>query len=117
MGPPENVILALDQFATRVRDKCLLQLQVTKTEVFTWQDNLPACTPQGMKRAGVQVGDQWLSGFVCYGIPVGTSDYVKQLLSDKVREVEGEVSKVKEVLGEEDGQAMEYPQVFPCPEA
>ena len=64
VGPPEIVFPALEQFATRVRDKCLLQLQVTKTEVFTWQDNLPACTPQGMKRAGVQVGDQWHSGFV-----------------------------------------------------
>ena len=44
----------------RVRDKCLLQVQVTKTEVFTWQDNLPVCTPWGMKREGAQAGDQWL---------------------------------------------------------
>ena len=42
---------------TAVRDKCLL----VKTEVFTWQDGLLACRPQGMKRAGVQVGEAlWL---------------------------------------------------------
>ena len=46
------------------------------------------------------------SGFVCYGIPVGTIEYVKQMLSEKVQEVKGEVNRVKEVLGEEDGQAM-----------
>ena len=59
-----------------------------------------------MKRAGVQVGEQWLSGFVCYGIPVGTSEYVKHQLCDKVQEVRSEVDRVKDVLGEGDGQAI-----------
>ena len=68
---------------TAVRDKCLL----SKTEVFTWQDDLPACTPQGMTRADVQVGEEWLSGFVCYGIPVATSEYVKHMLGERVLEV------------------------------
>ena len=106
VGLALTVFPALEQFATRVRDKCLLHLQVTKTEVFCWQDELPACTPLGMKRAGVKVGDQWLLGFLCYGIPVGTSDYVKHMLSEKVQEVREEVYRVKEVLGEEDGQAI-----------
>ena len=59
-----------------------------------------------MKRAGVQVGDQWLSGFVCYGIPVGTSEYVKHQLWEKVQDVKSEVDRVKEVLGEEDSQVI-----------
>ena len=105
VGPADVVFPALEQFATRVRDKCLLHLQVTKTEVFTWND-LPPVTPPGMKRAGVQVGEQWLSGFLCYGIPVGTSEYVKHQLCDKVQEVRSEVDRVKDVLGEGDGQAI-----------
>ena len=36
---------------------------------------------------------------------MGTSEYVKQMLSDKVQEVKGEVVRVKDVLGEEDSQA------------
>ena len=108
MGPASIVFPALDRFARQVREKCLLYLQVSKTEVFTWNDDLPAETPHGMKRAGVQeeVGGEWLNGFVCYGIPVGTTEYVKHMLGDKVAELQGEVNRVKEVLGEEDGQAI-----------
>ena len=59
-----------------------------------------------MKRTGVQVGEQWLKGFVCYGIPVGTSEYVKHMLGEKVNELQEEVDRVREVLGEEDAQAV-----------
>jgi hypothetical protein len=59
-----------------------------------------------MKRTGVPVGDQWLPGLVCYGIPVGTSEYVKHLLWEKVQDVKIEVDRVKDVLGEEDSQAI-----------
>ena len=35
-----------------------------------------------------------------------TCENVKYMLSEKVQEVKGEVNRVKEVLGEDDGQAM-----------
>ena len=106
VGPANVVFQALEIFARNVREKCLLHLQVTKTEVFSWDGVLPPQAPQGMKVAGVQVGDVWQPGFVCYGIPVGTPAYVKHMLWDKVQEVRGEIDKVKEVLGEKDGQAI-----------
>ena len=106
VGPADIVFPALDTFATKVREKCLLHLQVTKTEVFTWSGILPPEAPQNMSRGGAQVGDTWFPGFLCYGIPVGTKEYCKHMLMKKVHEVREEVDKVKKVLGENDSQAM-----------
>ena len=77
VGPANVVFPALDIFARNVRDKCLLHLQVSKTEVFSWDGVLPPQAPQDMKVAGAQVGEEWQPGFVCYGIPVGTPAYEK----------------------------------------
>ena len=106
IGPADVVFDALHQFAAKVREKCLLHLQVSKTEVFTWSGMLPPQAPQDMKRAGVQIGDVWQPGFLCYGIPVGTRQYCQHLLMEKVQEVRSEVDRVKQVLGEEDSQAI-----------
>ena len=106
IGPADVVFHALDQFAAKVREKCLLHLQVSKTEVFTWSGILPPQAPQDMKRAGVQIGNVWQPGFLCYGIPVGTRQYCQHLLMEKVQEVRAEVDRVKQVLGEEDSQAI-----------
>ena len=59
-----------------------------------------------MKRAGVQIGGDWHPGYLCYGIPVGTRGYCQYMLMDKVQEVRAEVDRVKQVLGEEDSQAI-----------
>ena len=59
-----------------------------------------------MKRAGVQIGNVWQPGFLCYGIPVGTRQSCQHLLLEKVQEVRAEVDRVKQVLGEEDSQAI-----------
>ena len=84
VGPANVVFPALDIFARNVRDKCLLHLQVSKTEVFSWDGVLPPQAPQDMKVAGAQVGEQWQPGFVCYGIPVGTPAYVKKICSRQI---------------------------------
>jgi hypothetical protein len=59
-----------------------------------------------MKRAGVQIGDDWHPGYLCYGISVGTREYCQHMLREKVHKVKVEVDRVKHVLGEEDSQAM-----------
>ena len=98
IGPAGVLFPALELFALKVREKCLLHLQVTKTEVFTWSGILPPQAPQNMKRAGVLLGDTWYPGYLCYGIPVGSKQYCQHMLMEKVREVEGEVDRVKQVL-------------------
>ena len=98
VGPASIIFPALEQFAAKVKEKCLLHLQVTKTEVFTWTGVSPVETPQDMTRAGTMVGDVWCPGFVCYGIPVGDSRYVQHMLSEKVQEIQKDVVWVKAVL-------------------
>ena len=56
VGPAEIIFPALEVFANNVQEKCLLHLQVTKTEVFTWSEDLPQHAPLGIARAGVQLG-------------------------------------------------------------
>ena len=106
IGPADVLFPALALFATKVRDKCLLHLQVSKTEVFTWTGVLPAQAPSDMKRAGVMLSGVWQPGYLCYGIPVGTRQYCQYMLMEKVREVGEEVDRVKQVLGEDDSQAI-----------
>ena len=76
-------------------------LQKSKTEVFSWDGSLPAGTPDGLVRAGQEVAGQWEPGMICYGVPVGTDNYVEQKLEEKISEVVSEVETVCEVLEEE----------------
>ena len=66
---------------------------------------LPPSTPDGFPRAGVTVDGQFLPGFLCYGIPVGSPVYVCHQLSLKVQEVAREVSLIVKVMKGE-GQAI-----------
>ena len=40
-------------------------------------------------------------GFICVGIPIGTYEYVKEMLELRVLEVEQEVERATQLLGEE----------------
>ena len=55
--------------------------------------------------AGCMVNDQFLPGYMCYGIPIGSPEYVKHQLSLKVQEVAKEVGEIVKVL-EGEGQAI-----------
>ena len=105
VGPAEVVFPALEKFWKQIEEKCLLKLERSKTEVLTWSDKLPSCTPQGLTVAGCTVNDSFLPGFMCYGIPIGTHGYVKHQLSLKVQEIATEVSEIVKV-SEGEGQAI-----------
>ena len=62
-GPPEIVFPAVEAFWRDIEQTCCLQLERTKTEVYTSNGVLPAGTPVGL--AGITVGDAFLPGFVC----------------------------------------------------
>ena len=93
------VFPALEEFSEKIKEFCLLSLQVVKTEVFSWENTLPPEVPDSMRRAGTMVAGQWVPGFMCYGIAVGKDEYVRQKLKEKVDEVVGVVEAVKGVLG------------------
>ena len=99
IGPASILFPALEQFSFQIRDRCLLRLQLSKTEVFSWESDLPAEVPEGMRRAGAMIDGRWESGFLCYGIAVGSDLYVQHQLDSKVLDITGEIRGVLEVLG------------------
>ena len=101
LGPAQLVLAALEMFSRLVEEQCGLVLQRTKTEVFSWDGTLPVGTPHGLVRAGELVAGQWEPGMICYGIPIGTDNYVQHKLNEKVSEIADEVETVCEVLQEE----------------
>ena len=105
VGPADIVFPALEVFWHEVEVECLLKLERSKTEVFSWTDKLPESTPPGLALAGCMVEGHFQPGFMCYGIPIGTPGYVKHQLSLKVQEVAKEVQEIVKVL-EGEGQAM-----------
>ena len=104
-GPPEVVFPAVEQFWADIEATCCLHLERSKTEVFTWSGVLPPNTPEGLARAGSMIDQEFLPGFIIYGIPVGDRRYVKHHLALKVQAVAREVGQVLKVLQGE-GQAI-----------
>ena len=106
VGPAATVFPALEQFWTDIEQKCCLHLERSKTEVYTGSEVLHPGTPAGLRIAGTRVaGEEFLPGFVLYGIPIGDSRFVKHHLALKVQEIAKQVDDVLEVLDGE-GQAI-----------
>lgn len=104
-GPPSVLFPALDKFRADIKEHCGLELEVAKSECFTWAGHLPAGAPPDLKLAGAQVEGRWETGWVVYGCPVGTDTYVEHMLDKKVEEVARGASRAKEVL-EDEAQAL-----------
>ena len=98
IGPAGILFPAIAKFAADIREKHLLQLQVRKTEVFSWSGLLPPEAPGDMKVAGTSVEGIFYPGMIVYGIPVGCDQYVKQMLNEVVDDIASEISRVQEVL-------------------
>ena len=105
VGPPDVLFPAMLQFWEEVTVSCNLQLEPSKTQVFTWTGELPHNTPPGYPSAGTVVDGDFLPEFLCYGIPVGSPGYVRHHLSVKVQEVGREVKEIVRVL-EGEGQSI-----------
>ena len=105
IGPPDILFPAIARFAQDIKERHLLELQVVKTEVFSWTGQLPPEAPAGMKLAGITVEEVFHPGMVVYGIPVGSNLYVQHMLDSAVSDIASEVRQVQEVLAGE-SQAM-----------
>ena len=55
VGPMDVVLDAVQRFAEEVRERCLLQLEWSKTEIFCWDGLLPAGCPAGVTLAGEEL--------------------------------------------------------------
>ena len=105
IGPASVLFPAIAKFAEDIKERHLLQLQVTKTEVFSWSGQLPPEAPDDMKVAGITLESTFCPGMVVYGIPVGCDEYVKYMLDKEVDEIASQVHRVQQVLSGE-SQAM-----------
>ena len=98
MGPASVVFPAVEKFARDVKEKHNLTLQVTKTKVYHCSGDLPPEAPPDMPRAGRLINQNWVPGFVCYGVAIGSTEFVKAFLSEKVDTLIGEIDKVMDLL-------------------
>ena len=104
VAPLDVAKAGIVRFKLGMRDRCGLQLQEDKTELFSSRE-LNEEELGGMKRAGVATEGGFAPGFLCYGIPIGSTEYVKHMLESKAQEVVREVEEITEILGE-DSQAL-----------
>ena len=105
IGPASVLFPAIAHFAQEIKVKHLLELQVQKTEVFSWSGLLPPEAPPTMKVAGTTLDGVFHPGMVVYGIPVGSDSYVQHMLHKEVDDIASDMERIKEVLAGEN-QAM-----------
>ena len=98
MGPASIVFPAVETFSKACRDKYGLTPQYAKTKVYHKSGIFPPQAPMEMKNAGETVGDMWQPGFMCYGVAVGTPEFVQHKLLEHVQQLEVEIDKVMDLL-------------------
>ena len=98
IGPPELVFDAVHRFSSVLKETCNLSLQETKTKVYHDSGMKPPQAPASMPRAGLRVAEEWLPGFQCYGVAIGSLGYVHHVLGEKVAELSQDVDRVMELL-------------------
>ena len=101
VGPKDVVFDAVRKFAEEVREQCLLQLEWSKTEVFSWDGVLPEGCPPGITLAGEEVEGVFQPGFLCYGVPVGSPEYATSQLMSRANKIAQDARRTVEVLGGE----------------
>ena len=102
VGPKDLVREATGVFAQEVREACGLELEWSKTEVFSWDGLLPTGFPEGVTVAGEEVVEGvFQPGFLCYGQPVGSSEYVTSHLWKRAQKIVKDAKKTVDVLAGE----------------
>ena len=62
----------MEDFRAAIKERCNLTLNMSKSKVYLASGELPEEAPEGMERAGIQLGDRWLPGFKAYGVFIGS---------------------------------------------
>ena len=97
-GPAEVVIPAVLRFAQSIWERCHLQLQWSKSHIFSWNGTLPESAPAGVELAGKIVDGVFEVGIDCYGVPVGTNKYVSSELMVTATDIVRDAKKTRELL-------------------
>ena len=97
-GPAEIVIPAVVKFSEAIWERCHLQLQWSKSSIFSWDGILPPGAPAGVEVAGKMVEGTFEVGFDCYGVPMGTDEYIKSELYVYAEDIVRDAIKTRKVL-------------------
>ena len=99
VGPVEIVLPAVQRFAAEIKQRCDLELQWSKTVLYSRTGGLPDGAPPGLKLAG-ETGEDGIfhPGLKVYGVPVGSPEYVTMQLKKKAKEIMQDAQKAREVL-------------------
>ena len=89
---------AVAEFTTNIFENCGLALQLTKTKIYQVTGQRPPEAPAVMPLAGVKVEEEWLPGFTCYGVEIGTQAYVRHKLGEKAKKLISDINKVMYLL-------------------
>ena len=98
VGRSEIILPAVQRFAQNIRTKCNLELQWTKCKVYKREGDLPPNTPPGLTLAGEMVDGEFLRGFICFGIPLGSDAFISHKLQEQANEIIVDAEKAREVL-------------------
>ena len=103
IGPADVVCLAVacGGFGTTLLGTYNLRLQISKTKIFHTSGTKHLQAPASMPVAGEDVEGSWLPGFKCYGAYIGSNQYVKFKLGQKVEELISDIDTIIELLKED----------------
>ena len=105
VGPAEVVFPAVTRFAAEIEERCDLQLQWTKSVVYTEGGQMPPGAMEGLSLAGETVDGVFESGLMVYGVPVGSRAYVMFKLREVAAVIVRDAKRTSEVL-RQDRQAL-----------
>ena len=97
-GPPQVVIPAVMKFAAAIWERCHLRLQWNKSRIFSWDGVLPDGAPEGVEIAGKEISNIFHAGFDCYGVPMGTNEFVHSELMKSAKNIVADAERTKQVL-------------------
>ena len=87
IGQPKVVLLVVVRIQQDLKNRCGLDMQWNKTEWFSRVSELPVLVPPELKLAGIQHNINLFWGFMCYGITLGSYDFVSQQFQQKRKEI------------------------------
>ena len=98
MGPEDVVMPAVQRFAAEILQRCGLRLQWSKSKVYNVEGRLPDNTPAGITVAGEVINGQFEPGMDCYGCPIGSDNFVRNMLQNRDEEIMRDAAKSVDLL-------------------
>ena len=99
-GPPAAVFRAYLTFEEALCLRCGVCIQRKKTGVYYLGERHPS-TPEGLKRAGVEIDGVFHARFQCIGMAIRPLGCVENFLNSKVEEISQVIYKTVEILTED----------------